>query len=154
MNEREMSTIASSQKSRCGLGEMLADDGRVAYLPVALRQLEAGEADGARVVSRLGVLQPSAVERDRTRLIAARRREPSVEAPECREASGGNRVAECVGRSAEGRRGLIEVVLQQPGFSKRRSDGELVFAWQPGRAESRCKQLCRFRTSAAFERRT
>jgi hypothetical protein len=47
MNEREMSTIASSQKRRCGFGEMLADDRRIAYLAIALRELEAREADGA-----------------------------------------------------------------------------------------------------------
>jgi hypothetical protein len=71
VNEREMSTIAGSEKGRGCFGEMLADDGRVADLPVTLRQLETGEADGARVVSGLGVLQPSAVECDRARLITA-----------------------------------------------------------------------------------
>ena len=132
VDEREMTTIAGREERRGCLGEVLADDGRVADLPVALRQLEMGEADGARVVRGLGVLQPSAVERDRARLIAARGGEPPVQAPERREPRGGNRVAERVRRSAERRRGLIEIVLQQPGFGERRPDGELVLARQAG----------------------
>ena len=74
MDEREMSTIAGGQEGRGRLGEMFPDDGRIADLPIALGQLETGEADGTGVVCGFGLLQSKTLEGDRTRLIAARRR--------------------------------------------------------------------------------
>ncbi len=69
--------------------DVLADDGDVADLAVALAELVVREADGARVVRHLGLLQRAAVQRDGARLIAARRREAAVQPPERRERRGG-----------------------------------------------------------------
>ena len=49
---------------------MLADDGRIANLPVRLRELVVRETDRARLVCELGLLQRSTVQGDGSRLIA------------------------------------------------------------------------------------
>ena len=82
MHQREVTAIAGGVQRRGGLGDVLADDRDVADLAVALAELVVGEADGARVVRGLRVLQRAAVQRDGARLIAARRREPAVQPPE------------------------------------------------------------------------
>jgi hypothetical protein len=150
MHERQVATVAGGEQRRGGLGQVLADDRGVAHLPVALGQLEAGETDRARVMSGLGVFQRSSVEGNCARLIAARRREAAVQPPQCRQASSGNRVSEGIGRPAQRGRGLIEIVLEQPGLCQRRADGELVFACQPG-PDRRGQQLHRFRPASTFE---
>ncbi len=152
VDEREMTAIAGGEQRRRGLGDVLADDRDVADLAVALAELVVGEADGARVVRDLGVLQRAAVQRDGARLIAARRGEPAVQPPERREPRRGNRVAEGVRRPAERGRRLIEIVLQQPRFGERRADGELVFARQARGAKGGREQLRGFGTAAALER--
>ena len=152
VHEREVPPIAGGVQRRGRFGDVLADDRGVADLAVALAELVVGEADGARVVRGLGVLQRAAVERDGARLIAARRGEAAVQPPERRQPAGGNRVAEGVGRPAERRRRLIEVVLQQPRLGERRADGELVFARQRRRAQRGRQQLRGFGAAAAFER--
>ena len=70
---RQVPAIAGGVKRGGGLGEVLADDGVVADLQVAVDELEVGEADAARVVRRLGVLEGAAVQRDGARLLAAGR---------------------------------------------------------------------------------
>ena len=64
MDEREVAAIAGGVQRRCGFGQVLADDARVADLLVAERQLVVREADRARVVRELGVLQRAGVQRD------------------------------------------------------------------------------------------
>ena len=82
VHEREVAPIAGGVQRRGRLGDVLAHDRDVADLAVALAELVVGEADGARVVRDLGLLQRAAVQRDGARLIAARRREAAVQPPE------------------------------------------------------------------------
>ena len=80
---RWRSVAGGVQRGR-GFGDVLAHDGHVADLPVALAEIEVGEADRARVVGDLGLLQGAVVQRDRPRLFAARKRDAAVQAPEIR----------------------------------------------------------------------
>ena len=52
-----MAAVAGGVQRGRGLGDVLADDRDVADLAVALAELVVGEADGARVVRGLGLLQ-------------------------------------------------------------------------------------------------
>ena len=113
-----MAAVAGGVQRGRRLGDVLADDRDVADLAVALSELVVGEADGARFVRGLGLLQRAAVHGDRARLIAAGRGEPAVQAPQRRQAARRDGVAERVGRTAERGRRLIEVVLQQPRFGE------------------------------------
>ena len=128
VDEREVTPVAGGVERRSGFRQVVADDAGVADLLVAERQLVVGEADGARVVRELGVLQRARVQRDRARLLAARKGEAAVQPPERREARVGERLAHRVGRAAERRSGLGQVVLQQPRGCERRTHGDLVVA--------------------------
>ena len=118
MHEREVTPVAGGVQRRRRLGEMVADDARVADLLVAERQLVVGEANGARIVRELGVLQRARVQRDGARLLAARERDPAVQAPERRELRVGERLAHRVGRAAE-RGGCLR--RGRPAAARRRS---------------------------------
>ena len=145
-----MPAVAGRVQRRGGLGDVFADDGRVADLAVAVAELVVGEADGAGIVASLGLFQRAAVKRDRARLIAAGRGEAAVQTPERGEAAGAT-----VSRNVSGVRpsavaALIEVVLQQPRFGEHRPDGELVLAGQgddagAGRADARLRRRGRAR---------
>ena len=87
---REVPPVAGGVQRRGGFGDVLADDGHVADLPVALAEIEVGEADGARVVRDLGLLQGAAVQGDGARLFAARERDAAVQAPQIREQDRGH----------------------------------------------------------------
>ncbi len=152
VDQRQMTTVAGCVESRSGLRNVLADDRDVANLAVALSELVVCQADRAGVVRGLRVLQRSAVEGNRPRLIAARRRQPTVQAPESGEGPGRNRVAETVRRAAQRGGCLVEVVLQQPGFSQRGADCQFGVAGQRRRAEHGREHLRRFRSAASFER--
>ena len=80
-----MPPVAGGVQRRRGLGDVLADDRGVADLPVAVAELVVGEADGARIVRQLRLLQRAAVQRDGARLFAARKRDASVQPPQRRE---------------------------------------------------------------------
>ena len=80
-----MPPIAGGVQGRRGFGDVLAHDGGVADLPVALSEIEVGEADGARVVGDFGLLQRAIVQRDRPRLFASRKRDASVQTPQIGE---------------------------------------------------------------------
>src|SRR6185295_19922606 len=108
VDEREMTAIAGGVQGRGRLGNVLADDRDVADLPVALPELVVREADAAGVVRRFRVLQRARVHGDRARLIAARRRKPSVQAPERGDAPGRHVVAEGVRGAAERGGSLVE----------------------------------------------
>ena len=98
------------------------------------------------------LLQRAAMERDGARLVAARRGQTAVEPPERRETACRHSVAKSVRGPAKRGRGLIEIVLQQPGFGEHRPRGELVVARQCGRAQGRAENLHGFGAAAAFER--
>jgi len=110
------------------------------------------EADGAQIVGGFGELQRALVERDRARLVGARRRQAPVQPPQRRQAAGANRVAEGVGGASERGRGLIEIVLEQRRFGRHRSHGELFVARQRGRAQLRREQLRGLDAAASLER--
>ena len=65
-----------------GFGDVLADDRHVADLAIALAEIEMREADGARVVRDLRLLQRAVVQRDGARLFAARKGDAAVQPPQ------------------------------------------------------------------------
>ena len=150
--QREVAPIAGGVERRDRLADLLADDRRVADLPVADAQLVVREADGARVVRELGLLQRAAVERDRARLVAAARRQPAVQPPQRRQPRGRDPLAEHVRRPAEHGRRLLHVVPEQPGLGHRASRSELVLAAQRRERERLREPFDRLRASAALER--
>ncbi len=130
VDQREMTPVAGGVQRRRRFRDVLADDGDVADLAIALAELVVREPDAARVVGRVGLFQRAAVHRDRARLIAARRRETAVQPPQRRQARRWNGVAEGVGRAAEGGRGLIEVVLEQRCLGEHRPQRKFVVSRQ------------------------
>ena len=106
MHQREVSPVAGGVQRGRGLGDVLADDRGVADLGVAERQLVVGEADGARVVGDLRVLQRASVQGDRARLLAAGVGDAAVQTPQRREQDGRQRLADRVGRAPENGAGL------------------------------------------------
>jgi hypothetical protein len=119
VHQGEAAAIADRVQRRGGLGEVLAHRRGLADLLVAACELEAGEADGARVVRELCLPQRALVQRDGARLLAAHLRHAAVQPPEVREGCGGHGLAERVGRPAEHGARLVDVVLQEPGFGER-----------------------------------
>ena len=81
VDEREMTAIADGVKCRGRLGQVLAHDSGIANLLVAERELVVRKADGARVVRELGMLERPRVQRDRSRLFAAGKRDAAVQPP-------------------------------------------------------------------------
>ena len=152
VDEREMTAIAGGVQRGGRLRDVLADDGGVADLPVALPELVVREPDAARIVRGFRLLQRAAVHRDRARLIAARRGEASVQPPQRRQAARRHGVAEGVGRPAERVRRLIQIVLQQRRFGEHRAERELLVAVQRRRAQRRREHLRRLGAAAALER--
>ena len=146
-----MAPVAGGVQRRRGFGDVLAHDRRVADLAVALRQLVVREADGAGVVRGLGLLQRAAVQRDGARLVAARRRQPSVQPPQRRQPDGRDGVAEGVGCASERGGRLVEIVLLQPRFGEHRAQRQLVVA-RERRPERRREHLRGVGAVAALER--
>ena len=77
-----MTSIACGVKRRCGLGQMFANDARIADLLVTERELVMREADRPRFVGELGVLQGAGVQRDRAGLLAPGMGNPTVQTPQ------------------------------------------------------------------------
>ena len=132
VHQREVPPIARGKQCRRGLRDVLADNGHVADLAIAVAELVVGETDGARVVRDVGLLQGPAVKRDRARLIAARR----------------------VRSTAERGSRLIEIVLQQPRLGEHRPKPEFVVARQRRGTQCGGEHLGRICSASAFERRT
>ena len=80
----EVAPVAGGVQRRGGFGDVLADDGHVADLPITLAEIEVGEADGARVVGDFGLLEGAVVQGDGARLFAARKRDAAVQSPQIR----------------------------------------------------------------------
>ena len=156
VHEREMAAIAGGVQRGGGFGQVVADDAGVADLLVAERQLVMGEADGARVVRELGVLQRARMQRDGARLLAAREGDPAVQAPQRRELRVGDRLAHRVGRPAERRGGLARSSCSsQASASAARtaSSSSRVSAPERSSGGSSCAASApRPRSSAAFAR--
>ena len=154
VHQREVPPIARGKQCRRGLRDVLADNGHIADLAIAVAELVVGETDGARVVSDVGLLQGPAVKRDRAGLIALRRGQTAVEAPERRDPSGRNGFADRVRSTAERGGRLIEIVLQQPCLGEHRPKRELVVARQGRGTQCGGEHLGRICSASAFERRT
>src|SRR5712691_3769203 len=130
MDEREIPTIAGGMKSRRRLGDMLADDRRIANLLVTVPELVMREPDGFRIVRELGLTKRPAEQRDGPRLIAFRKGNTSMQAPERGEQRGRKHVARGIGGTAERGGGLRDFVGKQPSFGERATQGDLVLAFE------------------------
>ena len=115
---REVPAVARRVQRRRRLRDVLADDRRVADLPVAEAELVVGEADRARVVRALRLLQRAGQERDAARRLAARDRQLAVQPPELRQPGRVEPLA-LFGRIAQRFGRLTDVVLQEPGLGQR-----------------------------------
>ena len=151
MHEGEMTPITGRMECRRRLRQVIADDAGIADLLVADGQLVVGESDRARLVGELGVLERTRVQRDRAGLLTARKRDAPVQAPEHRELGVGNPLAQGIRGTPERRRGLDEVVLQQPRFRQRSPHRELVFSSERAAAEQWQQQLSCFGPATAFK---
>ena len=131
VHHREVTPVAGGVQRGGRAGDVLADDGHVADLPVAEPELVVGEPDGARIVRALGLLQRLRQERDAARRLAARHGQPAVHAPQVRQPGRVEplpplrRIAQRLGR-------LPDVVLQQPGLGQRAADLGLLVAVAAG----------------------
>ena len=123
VDQREVAPIAGGVQRRGRLRDVLADDGGVADVAVAETELVVGEADGARVVGALGLLERAAEERDAARRLAARDRQPAVQPPELGQPRRIEPLA-LFGRIAERLGRLADVVLLKPGLGQGASDLE------------------------------
>ena len=146
-----MAPIASRMQCGGRFRQMFANDARITDLLVAERELVMRKADGARIVRQLGMFQGARVERDGARLFAACVRDPAMQPPQRREERIADRFAERVGRAAERRRGLGEVVLKEPCFGERRTQGDFVLARQGARTQHGREELDRVGAAPAFE---
>ena len=100
----------------------------------------------------LGVLQRAGVQGDRARLFAPCVGNAAVQSPERRELRIADRLVQRIGRASERGGGLREIVLEQPGFGKNRTDGERIFAGQRPGAKDGSDDLGRLGPSSTFER--
>src|SRR5688572_27325646 len=131
---------------------MFADDAGVADLLVAERQLVMREADGARFVRKLGVLQSANVKSDGARLLAAGEGDSSVEPPQGRKLRVGDLVAQRVRRPAQRGCSLNQVILKQPGLGQRGAGQQFVFPVYRAGPDDWQENLRGFRTAAPFQR--
>ncbi len=110
MHHREMAAIAGRVKRRSRTGDVLANDDRVAHLPVAEAKFVVGETDCAGVVRPFGLLQRSREEGNPPGRLAARNRDTPVHPPQIRQACRVEALP-LVGRAAQGLGGLAKIVL-------------------------------------------
>ena len=75
-----------------------------------------------------------------------------MQPPERREAARRHGFAEGIGRPAERRRGLLQIVLQQPGLRQHRPQGQFFVAGQRGRSKDRGHDLRGLGATATIER--
>jgi len=80
---------------------MFPNNARVANLLVAQRELVVSQADRARLVSQLGMLQRAGVECNRPRLLTAREGDSSVQAPKGGKTSVGNPILKRIRGASE-----------------------------------------------------
>ena len=115
---REVALVAGGVQRRGRFGDMLADDGHVADLAIALAEIKMREADGARVVRDLRLLQRAAVKRDGARLFAAGEGDAAVQPPQIGVQHWRQAFANGVGRAAEDGAGLCKIALQEVRFGQ------------------------------------
>jgi hypothetical protein len=128
MHERNVAAVSRRVERGCRFGEVLSQDADVAHLSIAQPELEMGEADRARIVRELGLLERPGMQGDCTRLLAASHCNASVQAPQRGETRGRNVLAKRIRCSAERRSGLRQVILEQPRLGETGADRKLVLA--------------------------
>src|SRR5687767_9923740 len=146
-----MAAIAGRVECRRRLGQVIANNDRFAYVPVTVGELVVRQANGARVVRELGVLERPSVQRDSARLLSARISDAAVKPPKRGQPRIANRFADGARRTSQGGGCLREVVLHQPRLGKRRANRHLVFASKGRGAQEWRQQLRGFRTAALYE---
>src|SRR5262249_9155509 len=109
------------------LRDVLADDGRVADVPITEPELVVGEPDRPRVVGALRLTQRAAEQRDAARGFAAGDSEPAVQAPQLRETRR-MQPFPLLARLTEVLRRLSDVVLRNPRLRQRAADLEVLVA--------------------------
>ena len=82
VHHRQVPPVADGMEGRRRLRQMLADDARVADLPVAEAQLEMRQTNRPRIVGTLGGLERFGQEGDATRRFAARGGQSAMHSPE------------------------------------------------------------------------
>ncbi len=151
MDHREVPPVAGRVEGRSRLGDVLADDGDVADLTVAEAELVVAEANGARIVGPLGLLESLGQQGDASRRFAAGDGEPAVHSPEVGEPGGIEPLAP-LGRRSERLGRLPHVVLEQPGLGEGAPQLDLVVAPEAGLLQRARQQRGGVRAMAAFER--
>ncbi len=129
MHLGEVAAIARRVQGRRRLRDVLADDDGVADVPVAEAELVMSQADGARVVRALRLLEGAAEERDAAGRLPARDGQLAVQAPELRQA-GRMQALPLFRGIAERLSGLADVVLLEPCLRQRGADLEGLVAGQ------------------------
>ena len=150
MHHRQMPAIADGVQSRRRLRQVLADDRRVANLPVTEAELEVGEADRPRIVGTLGRLEGSGKKGDPARGLATRRRQPAVHPPKI----GRPRRVESFprfGRAPERLDGLADVILQQPGVRQGAAKLDLLLTPKAWLLERPDEERGRLRATALIQ---
>ena len=117
MDEREVPLVSGGVKRRCGLGDVIADDRRVADLPVAQPQLVVGQADRPGIVRALGLLERACQEGNAARRLSLGDRQLAVQAPQLRQPRRMSR-SRSSGGCPSASVGLADVVLQEPGLGQ------------------------------------
>jgi len=130
VHHRQVPPIAGRVQGGRRFGNVLAHNRHVADLPIALSQIEVGEANGAGVVRDLGLFQRPVVEGDGPGLLAAGKGDAPVQAPEIRVENMGQGLAYRVRRPADHGSGLCKIPLQEVRFSQHDADTELVLPGQ------------------------
>ena len=133
MEQREIAAIAGGVQRRRRFGDVLADDRRVADLPITKSELVVGEADGFGIVRLLGVAQ-APVRAARSHATGRLWRTRSArEAARARKAARAEDLREMRRAAAERRRCLRDVVAHQPRFGERASQADLVLVLEARR---------------------
>ena len=153
VEERQIPPIARGMQRGRGLGDVLANDRRVAHLLVTESQLIMREADGLGVVRKLGLAKRPADQRDGARLVALGERNAAVPAPARGEQRRRKVVARGIGRTSQCGRRLRDIVGLQPGLGERAPQADFVVALEAGHLERLREHANHFGVLAALQRR-
>jgi hypothetical protein len=101
VSQGEVPLVARRVQGVRRLGEVLADDARVAHALVAHGQFVVGQANQPRIVRQLREFERTGVQGDGPRLLAALEGEPPLQSPQRREPCVGQRFLGHIGRTPE-----------------------------------------------------
>ena len=154
MQQREIAPVSSRVQRRSRLGDVLAEDCRVADLLVAVPQFVVREANRFLIVGLLGMTQCPAEECDRARLIAFGKCDAAVKPPQRREECGRKVVARRVGWPAKRGSSLRDIVCHQPGLGERAAKTDFVFVFEARRLQRQREDADRVGMTAALQCRS